>query len=82
MCEYGYGLIDGLDWIKRVCVSHPEYINAQNKDGKTPIMLCTTWGNKDREEIIRYLLERGAEMNIHSPNVKCHSNLQTIIDHF
>merc|ERR1712154_685950 len=55
-----YGRIDGMDWIKRVCVSHPQYINSQNTDVMTPIMRCRD------EIIIRYLLERGARMNIYS----------------
>jgi len=77
------GKIDGMDWIKQFCDQHPQDINSQNKYGRTPIMECARFvdrGNKpEREEIIKYLMERGAEMNTHDINGM---NLLHILCHY
>jgi len=59
-----------MDLIKRYgtfCAKYPEFINSQNKDGRTPIMECASnadEGNKDeREEIIGYLLGINVEFD-------------------
>jgi len=69
LLHYLCRLAFGMDLIKRFCDQYPQDINAQNKYGRTPIMECAYWaheGNKPhREEIIKYLMERGAVMNIY-----------------
>merc|ERR1712154_583203 len=44
-----------------------QLINAQNWRGNTPIMVCA-YNGKGHEKIIKYLIERGAEMNIPDKN--------------
>lgn len=57
-----------MEWIEKYCKSHPHYLNVQDKYGRTPIMICACsayYANEkekeDREKIILFLLEQGAE---------------------
>merc|ERR1712228_12763 len=66
-----FGRIKGMVWMKKYCKTNKEYINAKNSNGeRTPIMVCafnayanyeTKKETQEREEIILYLLEQGAE---------------------
>merc|ERR1712228_231939 len=66
-----FGRIKGMVWMKKYCKTNKEYINAKNSNGeRTPIMVCafnayanyeTEKETQEREEIILYLLEQGAE---------------------
>merc|ERR1712150_101969 len=62
LCRYGG--VDSMDWIKRICQLHPEYINAQDDVGRIP-MWYACYANKGntegREQIIEYLIEQGAD---------------------
>merc|ERR1712228_1128934 len=63
-----YARIDGMVWLKKYCKKNKEYINAKNCFGDTPIMMCAYHADgiiyqekQEREEIILFLLEQGAE---------------------
>merc|ERR1712228_324749 len=63
------GKSEGIDLLKKIMEQHPDWLNAKNKYGKTPIMECAYYsfldknekGKQEREEIILFLLEQGAE---------------------
>merc|ERR1712228_86866 len=65
------GKIGGMDLLKQILKSCPQYLNAQNKEGSTPVMICAEYARYDlnekrkqaREQIILFLLEQGAEIH-------------------
>ncbi len=54
-----------FDWVASHIYRHPDAINAFSEDGFTPLGLACYFGH---EEIARYLLLKGAEVNLPSTN--------------
>merc|ERR1712176_1425745 len=72
LCQYAFK----IDLIKRLCEEHPEYINFKDEKGDSPIMKCASSSARDgvkkeeKEQIIEYLVGKGAETKYESKDLK------------
>ena len=64
------GKLQGMHLMKRILEQNPHCLNTKNQNGRTPIMECAYEAfqksekeKQEREEIILFLLEQGAEIH-------------------
>ncbi|MDA1191966.1 MAG: ankyrin repeat domain-containing protein [Candidatus Poribacteria bacterium] len=54
-----------LDAVRELIASQIDLLNARNSDGSTPLHMAVWKGNT---EVVRFLLEAGADVNAHNEN--------------